>query len=72
MTKIYTINEMILQSYWWRGINQDINDFWQLNVTIAKRQKINQATKNEFIPIPQCSEPNQRVQMDLFGPLKIH
>ncbi len=33
-------------------------------------KKYKDETKNELTPLPQCSEPNQRVHMDLFGPLK--
>jgi hypothetical protein len=35
-----------------------------------KRLKKIKHVKNEFIPLPLCSKPNQMVHMDLFGPLK--
>jgi hypothetical protein len=46
-------------------------NFW-LNVTNAKRQNFKQETKtkNELIKLPQRYELNQRIHMDLFGPLK--
>ncbi len=57
--------ERILQLYWWRGMDQDINDLLSKCDKCQKNQ-----TKNQLIPLPQCSEPNQIFYMDLFGPLK--
>ncbi len=37
---------------------------------MPENKKYKHETKNELTPLPQCSEPNQRIHMDLFGPLK--
>jgi hypothetical protein len=62
--------ERILQSYWWRGMNQDINEFLEKCDKCQKTKKFKHSTENQLIPLLQCSEPNQRIHMDLFGPLK--
>ncbi len=66
----FKTKERIMQSYWWRGMDQDINDFLKKCENCQKTKKYKHETKNELTPLPQCSEPNQRVHMDLFGPLK--
>jgi hypothetical protein len=62
--------ERIMNSYWWPGMDD------QIEKHVAKCDKCQRTRKDKrpsttFItPLPQCSEPNQRVHMDLFGPLK--
>jgi hypothetical protein len=54
-----TKTERIQQSYWWREMDQDINEFLAKCDNCQKtKQKTKQETKNHLIPLPQCSEPN--------------
>ena len=66
----YKTKERIIQSYWWPGMDQSINDHLQRCETCQKTKKPKQATTNFVSPLPQCTMPNQRIHMDLFGPLK--
>ena len=66
---IFKTKERILNCYYWPGMDKDINDF------IKRCHKCQQRTKvatphTELQPLPQCSQPNQRIHADLFGPLK--
>jgi hypothetical protein len=66
---IFKTKERILHCYYWPGMDKDINDF------IKRCHKCQQRTKSttphtELQPLPQCSQPNQRIHADLFGPLK--
>jgi Integrase zinc binding domain len=60
-------NECLLQSYYWPNMKSDISEHWQCfnKCQVTKRGKM-----SPELPLPQCTEPNQRVQADLFGPLK--
>jgi hypothetical protein len=61
--------ERILQSYYWPGMDQDINDHLKRCQKCQVHRPSHQPP--EFLsPLPQCTEPNQRVHADLFGPLK--
>ena len=62
--------ERILKCYFWPGMDKNINDFITACSKCQMRKKgplVGQALLN---PLPQCTEPNQRVHVDLFGPLK--
>jgi hypothetical protein len=37
---------------------------------MSESQKRKESSTTFASPLPQCSEPNQRIHMDLFGPLK--
>ena len=37
---------------------------------MPKDKKMKKPTSNELQPLPQCTAPNQRVHINLFGPLK--
>jgi hypothetical protein len=61
--------ERLLQSYYWPNMESDILDhLWKCDkCQVAESGK----TSPELLsPLPQCTEPNQRVHADLFGPLK--
>ena len=55
--------ERILASYWWPVTDSQIKN----HITIIDKCH---KTRKDKRPLPQCSEPNQRVHMDLFCPLK--
>jgi hypothetical protein len=44
--------ERILQSYWWRGMDQDIIDFVSKCDKFQKTKKNKHLTKNPLIPLP--------------------
>jgi hypothetical protein len=44
--------ERILQSYWWRGMDQDISDFLSKCDKCQKIKKFKHETKNSLIPLP--------------------
>jgi hypothetical protein len=52
-------------------MDQDIDKFMEKCDKCQKTKNFKHDTKNHLITLPQCSEPYQRIHMDLFGPLKI-
>ena len=55
-------------SYWWPGITYDVDTFLSKCVRcqeIAGRKPVPSPLQS----LPLCEEPNQRIHMDLFGPL---
>jgi hypothetical protein len=59
----------ILQSYYWPNMDKDIIEHLK---TCDKCQvtKATRVTPELLSPLPQCTEPNQRIHADLFSPLK--
>ena len=51
-------------------MDQHINDHLRQCEKCQKTKKEKRATTNFVSPLPQCTMPNQRIHMDLFGPLK--
>ena len=51
-------------------MDKHINDHLQQCVKCQKTKKEKRATTNFVSPLPQYTMPNQRIHMDLFGPLK--
>ena len=66
----FKTKERIAQSYWWPGMDAQINDHLERCDTCQRTRKFKHETKNSLNPLPQCSEPNMRVHIDLFGPMK--
>jgi len=67
---LFKTKERIMQCYFWPGMDKDINDHLLQCHQCQMRKKNVSAPKTELTPLPQCTEPNQRVHADLFGPLK--
>jgi transposase InsO family protein len=63
--------ERILSCYYWPGMDKDINQHIQTCHKCQVRKKNPQPTPALLSPLPQCTEPNQRVHADLFGPLRV-
>ena len=67
---VFKTKQRLLQSYWWPNMDTDINKH------IQKCKKCIVTSKNTNAPpvvvgtLPQCTAPNQRVHLDLFGPLR--
>ena len=62
--------ERILTSYWWPGMEGQIETHIKSCDKCQKTSKEKRGSTTFITPLPQCNEPNQRVHMDLFGPLK--
>ena len=63
--------DRILQSYWWPKMDKDITDHIQKCHRCQARRTDHKAPPQLLSPLPQCTEPSQRIHCDLFGPLKI-
>jgi transposase InsO family protein len=66
---ILKTKEKILDSYFWPNMESDISD----HLRRCRRCQMTKPNRNPpqlLTPLPQCTEPNQRVHADLFGPLK--
>ena len=63
--------DRILQSFWWPKMDKDITDHIQKCHRCQARRTDHKAPPQLLSPLPQCTEPNQRIHCDLFGPLKI-
>ncbi len=68
---ILKTKERIMQCYYWSGMDADINKHIQECHKCQVRRKKHPAEPPQLLsPLPQCTEPQQRVHADLFGPLK--
>jgi hypothetical protein len=63
--------EAILSSYYWINMEADISKHLQ-SCKKCQFVKPNRNAPQLLSPLPQCTEPNQRIHMDLFGPLKVN
>ena len=66
---IYKTRERILTCYYWPGIDKDVGEHLRACEKCQFR-KPKMAEPNLLTPLPQTTEPNQRIHADLFGPLK--
>ena len=62
--------QRILASYWWPKMEGQIDAHINICEKCQKTRKDSRGSSTFITPLPQCTEPNQRVHMDLFGPLK--
>ena len=62
--------ERIMQSFWWPQMDKDIIEHLQKCQKCQKRRIDHRAPPQLLSPLPQCTEPNQRIHADLFGPLR--
>jgi len=67
---ILKTKEAILSSYFWINMEADISSHLQ-SCEVCQKVKPNRNVPQLLSPLPQCTEPNQRVHTDLFGPLKV-
>ena len=63
--------QRLIQSYWWPKMDKDIENHISTCQKCQKRRNDHAAPPQLLSPLPQCTEPNQRMHCDLFGPLKI-
>jgi putative transposase len=62
--------ERIAQCYYWPGMDKDIQEHLQTCHKCQLRKTADRPPPTLLTPLPQPTEPNQRVHADLFGPLK--
>jgi transposase InsO family protein len=67
---IYKTKERLLQAYYWIGMDRDIAEHLQSCQKCQFRKSKVMPSPLLMTPLPQTTEPNQRVHADLFGPLK--
>ena len=67
---ILKTKEAILSSYFWINMEADISQHLK-SCEKCQFTKPNRNSPQLLSPLPQCTEPNQRVHTDLFGPLKV-
>ena len=60
--------ERLLQSYFWPNMEKDVKMHLDSCTKCQSRKKTGHA-QNFMQPMPQCTAPNQRVHVDIFGPL---
>ena len=68
---ILKTKERILSCYYWNGMDKDINDFIKKCHKCQVRRPSSNHSPALLTPLPQGTEPNQRVHADLFGPLRV-
>ena len=59
--------ERILQSYFWPGMDQDIQTHLKTCQKCQMRRTRDQTKPELLSPLPQCTQPNQRIHADLLG-----
>ena len=67
---IYKTKERIFQCFYWPGMDKDIGEHLSTCHKCQERKGKTPAGPALLTPLPQCSEPNQRIHADLFGPLR--
>ena len=66
---IFKTKERLFQCFYWPGMDTDIADHLQHYHKCQIRKKSDKTGPILVMPLPQPTEPNQRVHADLFGPL---
>jgi hypothetical protein len=64
------VKEKILDHFYWPNMDTDITNYIKQCHKCQLRKKGPLSPKTDLMPLPQLTEPNMRVHMDLFGPLK--
>jgi len=59
----------VQENFWWPGMTSDCDDFIH-NCIRCQEAKNTRPPSAPLQSLPTCGEPNERVHMDLFGPLK--
>ena len=67
---IFKTKERLFQCYYWPGMDKDISNHIEHCHKCQLRRKAAPPGPVLVTPLPQTTEPNQRVHADLFGPLK--
>lgn len=67
---VFKTRERLLQSYYWPNMDADIIQHIRGCRRCQERRIDDRPQPHLLTPLPQCSAINQRVHVDLFGPLK--
>ena len=67
---VFKTKERLLESYYWPGMDKQILEFIKHCHKCQTTKKYHPLGKEPIQPLPQCSQLNQRIHADLFGPLK--
>ena len=67
---VFKTKERLLESYYWPGMDKQILEFVKTCHKCQVTKKYHPLGKQPIQPLPQCSQLNQRIHADLFGPLK--
>ena len=67
----YKTKERLLQCYYWPGMDSDILKHIQACHKCQMRKTTTHPKEALLVTPAQCTEPNQRVHADLFGPLRV-
>ena len=67
---VFKTRERLLQSYYWPNIDADVIQHIRGCRRCQERRTDDRPQPHLLTPLPQCSAINQRVHVDLFGPLK--
>ena len=67
---IFKTKERLFQCYYWPGMDLDVAQHLQRCHKCQVRRKDPSPEPLLVTPLPQPTEPNQRIHADLFGPLK--
>ena len=68
---VFKTKERLFSCYYWPGMDKDINEHIKSCHKCQVRKKTGKPEPVLLSPLPQCTEPNQRVHVDLFGPLRV-
>ena len=67
---IFKTKERLFQCFYWPGMDTDIANHLQRCHKCQIRRKSDKTGPVLVTPLPQPTEPNQRIHADLFGPLR--
>jgi len=66
----FKTKERLLENYFWPGMDNQILTFMKSYHKCQTNNRYYPMDKQPIQPLPQCSQLNQRIHADLFGPLK--
>ena len=67
---IFKTKARLMESYFWPNMEKDVSNHIIRCLRCQARKTRDRPEPHLLSPLPLCSEPNQRMHMDLFGPLK--
>ena len=60
----------VMQDFWWPGLSSQVAKFVQ-KCEVCRLSKSRPDPNAPLVSMPLCTVPNERVHVDLFGPLKV-
>jgi transposase InsO family protein len=67
---LFKTHERIVEEFWWPGLSADITEHIKRCEPCNRADAHSKAADVGLQPLPLLSGPNQRVHIDMFGPLK--